>query len=137
MPESADSQSELRTMLLIAYGLFVFALFNGLTAVAGVVLAYLKRDEARGTVWESHYRNLIHVFWIAFFVGIVAFAVLLQAAGGLLFSLFWTNGNPPPYLIGWLIALVPVFYFGGVAFVIWYAYRTLRGLIHAIEAKPY
>jgi len=133
----AQGAADLRAMLLIAYGLFVLAIFNGATAIVGLVLVYVKRDEARGTIWESHFRNLIHVFWIALFVAVIALAVLLQAFGGLAFSLFATNGNPPPLLIGWLIALVPVFYIAAVIFVIWYMYRTLRGLIHAIESKPY
>ena len=133
----AQDSADVRAMLLIAYGLFVLAIFNGATAIVGLVLVYVKRDEARGTIWESHFRNLIHVFWIGLSVAVIALAVLLQAFGGLAFSLFATNGNPPPLLIGWLIALVPVFYIAAVIFVIWYMYRTLRGLIHAIESKPY
>ena len=124
-------------MLLIAYGLFVLAMFNGATAIIGVVLVYVKRDAARGTIWESHSRNLTHLFWISLTVALIALAILLQAFGGLAFSLFATNGNPPPALIGWLIALVPLFWIGGVMFVIWYMYRALRGLVHAIDSKPY
>ena len=138
MSEAATQvDTDLRAVLLIAYGLFVLAMFNGATAIVGVVLVYVKRDAARGTIWESHVRNLTHVFWIGLIVSLIALAILLQAFGGLAFSLFATNGNPPPVLIGWLIALVPVFYVGGVIFVIWYMYRTLRGLVHAIDSKPY
>jgi uncharacterized membrane protein len=133
----AQDSADLRAVLLIAYGLFVLAIFNGATAIVGVVLVYVKRDAARGTIWESHFRNLIHVFWIALFVAVIALTVLLQAFGGLAFSLFATNGNPPPLLIGWLIALVPAFYVGGLLFAIWYMYRTVRGLMHAIESRPY
>ncbi len=128
---------DLRAILLIVYGLFVLATFNGATAIAGVVLAYIKRDAARGTIWESHVRNVIHVFWIALFVAIVALAILLQAFGGLAVSLIATNGNPPPVLIGWLIALAPVFWLGAVIFLVWYLYRTLRGLVRTIESRPY
>lgn len=134
--ETSDD-GDLRAILLIIYGLFVLAAFNGVTAIAGVVLAYIKRDAARGTMWEGHFRNVIHLFWIALIVAIVALAILVQAFGGLAFSLFATNGNPPPQLIGWLILLVPAFWFGAVLFFVWYLYRTLRGLIHTIEAKPY
>jgi len=132
-----SGQAELRTLLLIAYGLFVLAMFNGATAIIGVVLVYAKREAARGTIWESHARNLSHVFWISLSVAVIALAIALQAFGGLAFSLFATNGNPPAALIGWLIALVPAFYIGGVIFVVWYMYRTLRGLIRAIDSQPY
>jgi uncharacterized membrane protein len=133
----APGNAELRTILLIAYGLFVLAIFNGASAIAGVVLVYVKRDEARGTQWQSHFQNLIAVFWISFVVALVALALVLQAFGGLAFSLFATNGNPPPELIGWLVALVPLFYVGGIAFLIWYLYRTLRGLMRALDYRPY
>ena len=129
--------AELRTVLLIAYALFVLAMFNGASAIIGVVLVYVKRDAARGTIWESHCRNLTHVFWISLVVAVIALAILLQAFGGLAFSLFATNGNPPPELIGWLIALVPLFWIGGVIFLVWYMYRTLRGLVRAVDSKPY
>jgi uncharacterized membrane protein len=136
MSEAPDS-ADIRTVLLIAYGLFVLAIFNGASAIVGVVLAYVKRDAARGTIWESHFRNLIHVFWIGLIIAVIALAVLLQAFGGLAISLFATNGNPPPMLIGWLVALVPVFYGGALLFLIWFMYRTMRGLIRTIESKPY
>jgi uncharacterized membrane protein len=138
MAEAATrDDADLRAVLLIAYGLFVLAMFNGATAIIGAVLVYVKRDAARGTVWESHVRNLTRLFWISLTVAVIALAILLQVFGGLAFSLFATNGNPPPALIGWLIALVPLFYVGGVIFVIWYMYRTLRGLVRAIDSKPY
>lgn len=133
----ARVSGDLRTILLVVYGLFLLAMFNGMTAIAGVILAYIKRDEARGTPWEGHFRNIIHVFWIALAVAVVAIALLIEVAGGFAISMFATNGNPPPYVIGWLIALVPVFWLGAVIFFLWYLYRVVRGLVLAIESKPY
>lgn len=130
-------QGDLRTILLIIYGVFLLATVNGATAIAGVVLAYIKRDAARGTMWEGHFRNIIHVFWIAFAIFVIAVAILLQAFGGLAYSLFTTNGNPPPALIGSLIVLAPLFWLGGVLFFVWYLYRMLRGFIRTLDAKPY
>ena len=136
-PVRTAADAELRTILLIAYGLFVLAIFNGASAIAGVVLVYVKRDEARGTEWQGHFQNLIRVFWISAFVFLLAIAVALQAFGGLAFSLFATNGNPPPALIGGLVALVPLFYLAGTFFIFWYLYRTLRGLTRALESRAY
>lgn len=130
-------ESGLRITALIAYGLFVLALFNGATAIAGVILAYLKRDEARGTIWESHFRNLIRVFWISIIVGVLAFAILVPSFGGLIFSMAATNGNPPPALVGMLFFLVPALLAAGTIFAVWYLYRTLRGLIRALDGQPY
>src|SRR5664279_840214 len=78
-----QDEGDLRSILLIIYGLFVLATFNGATAIVGVVLAYIKRDAARGTMWEGHFRNLIHVFWIALVVAIVAISILIEAFCGL------------------------------------------------------
>ncbi len=38
------------------------------------MIAFVKRDEARGTIWESHYRNLLTVFW----AGLIFWAVMLS-----------------------------------------------------------
>ncbi len=38
----------------------------------GVILAYIKRDDARGTIWESHFANQIETFWVSLVIGIVA-----------------------------------------------------------------
>jgi uncharacterized membrane protein len=133
----ADADEDLRAILLIAYSLLVLATFNGLTAIAAVVLAYIKRDAARGTPWESHFRNIIHVFWIAVIVSLVALALALPTFGGLAFSMIATDGHPPPAAIGWAVMLVPVFVIGALIFFVWYLYRILRGLIHTIESKPF
>ena len=133
----AQSGDELRAIVLLIYGLFVFAIFNGATAIVGVVLAYIKRDAARGTIWESHIRNVLALFWVGLFIVMIALILLLQAFGGLAVSLIATDGHPSASVIGWLIALLPAFWICAVIFVVWYLYRTLRGLIRAIEAKTY
>lgn len=135
--ESARDDGGLRVALLIGYGLFAVAPFNGATAIAGVILAYLKRDEARGTVFESHVRNLIHVFWIGVVFAVLLLAVILQGVGGLFYSLFATNGHPPAALVGFLVVLVPALWLVCSVFAIWFYYRTLRGLIRALEDRPY
>lgn len=133
----AYATPDLRSALLIAYVLFVLALFNGATAILGIVLVYIKRGEARGTLWESHARNLIRVFWISVAVFVVLLAALLQGFGGLFFSLYTTNGNPPPALVGALALMVPALALAFILFAVWYLYRTLRGLVRALEGTPY
>lgn len=137
-PRTAPPLGEdLRAIALIAYSLLVLATFNGLTAIAAVVLAYIKRDASRGTPWESHFRNIIHVFWIAVIVSLIALALALPVFGGLVFAMITTDGHPPPAAIGSAVLLIPVFLLGGGIFFVWFLYRTLRGLIHAIEAQPF
>ena len=128
----------LRASLLIAYGLYLTALFTGgLTALAGVILVYARRHDARGTVWQSHCRNLLWVFWLGVVGAAVFVGIVLEGAGSLLFSLFHTEGNPPPELVGGLIALLPLLGLFAVIVTVFYLYRTVRGLIHAIDGRPY
>lgn len=122
--------SDTRMLAIICYGLFILVFTNGLTAIVGVVLAHIKRGDTRGTIWESHFTNLIHVFWIG-----VAFWVLLLTAGLFGVAGLWhmtiTDDFAPP-----LLAL-PILGLAFLIYVIWYLYRMVRGLLFAIENKPY
>lgn len=128
----------LKASLLVAYGLYLAAIFTGgLGAIAGVILVYLRRGDARGTLWQSHCRNLLWVFWISVVVSVLFLGIVLQGAGSLAWSLFHTEGNPPPELVGGLLALVPLLYLSAVLFVVWYLYRTVRGIIRALDSRHY
>jgi uncharacterized membrane protein len=126
-----------RGAALVAYGLYLLAPFNGATAIAGLILAYIKRGDARGTIWEGHFRNLIQVFWISAAVFAAATAVALYAFGGVLFNLAETNGNPPPAVVGMFFLLVPVLWTLGLIWVVWYLYRTMRGFVRALDGRAY
>ena len=49
---------------LIIYVLQLVSLITGITAIIGVVMNYLKRDEVRGTILESHFEWQIKTFWM-------------------------------------------------------------------------
>ena len=111
-PASAGSVAErLRVYSIVVYVLYILAvpsIFS--TMLIGVVIAYWKKGEARGTPFESHFANAIDVFWLALVVGIVA------------------------------IALWPLFFLGALihaALFVWALYRTIKGLLRAVEWEPY
>src|SRR5690625_3838838 len=52
-----------RTLTLIIYILQGLAFFIGLTALVGIIMNYVKRDDVRGTWLESHFRWQIRTFW--------------------------------------------------------------------------
>lgn len=130
----AAKQSGLRTTVMVCYVLYLVALFNGLTALIGVIIAYIKKSDAAGTVWESHFRNLILVFWVllvGFVVGLATLPISLYTIA----ALFETDLTWPaisalafPLLAGLLIYL---------ALFIWFLYRMIRGLIRATEDRAY
>lgn len=94
--------------LVSAGGIVVAAPLVGLLGIIGVVVAYVKRDEAQGTWVASHLRWLIRTFWYSTLWGIV---------GGIVFVLLFIV-----FLLG------PVLAFGiwGLTSV-WVIYRVVRG----------
>jgi len=121
---------ELRSLTIAAYVLFLLAWMNGITAIVGVILAYVKRRDAIGTIWHSHFDNLILVFWViiaGFFLGLLTWPIAL----GVLIAqwpLFWPPTFTLPLLFGFVVFPLMVF---------WYFYRVIRGLIRAVEERPY
>ncbi len=102
--------TDTRMLAIIVYGLYIGAVVTcGLAGVAGVILAYIKRDESRGTIWESHFENAIQAFW--------AWAIL--------------------FVIGVATAWFVVGIFVILAAFVYFLYRTIKGLIAAIESRPY
>jgi uncharacterized membrane protein len=89
-------------------GAFVF----GVPSIIAVVINYLKRDEARGTFLESHFRWQIRTFW---------FALLWFVIGAMLFATF----------IGIPLAVV-IFFAAGM----WAIYRIARGWLALRDRKP-
>ena len=89
-------------------GAFVF----GLPSIIAVVINYLKRDEAKGSFLESHFRWQIRTFW---------FALLWCLMGAFLFVTF----------IGIPFA-VAVFFAAGV----WVIYRIARGWLALRDRNP-
>jgi uncharacterized membrane protein len=89
-------------------GAFVF----GVPSIIAVVINYVKREEARGTFLESHFRWQIRTFW---------FALLWNIIGLLLFATFFGI----PLAVGvWLGAGV------------WAIYRIARGWLALRNRRP-
>jgi uncharacterized membrane protein len=70
---------------LVIYILYLVGFAIGITAIIGVVMAFLSRGKAGGFV-ESHYTWQIRTFWIALVVSIVS-AILFRAGFGFLLML--------------------------------------------------
>ena len=132
LPHSiAVDTSSLRSIVMLCYVLFMIACVNGVTAIIGVIIAYAKRSDAKGTTWESHFNNLILVFW-----AMVGATLLFFLAWPFAFGWWFANG------FVWLrapTAALPLL-FGFILFpvlAIWYLYRVIRGLIRAGEDQAY
>jgi uncharacterized membrane protein len=105
------------TALVSAGGVVVAAPLVGLLGIIGVIVAYVKRDEAAGTWVASHLRWLIRTFWFSTFWGVV---------GGIVFVLLFIV-----FLLGPLLA----FGIWGVT-SLWVIYRVVRGYLLFKDSRP-
>lgn len=74
----------------IVYILYLVAVIFGLTAIIGVIMAYINRNDAPAWV-QSHYQFQIRTFWIGLLISIVGTVTLAFLVGWLilLFALVW------------------------------------------------
>jgi|HubBroStandDraft_1064217.scaffolds.fasta_scaffold175917_2 uncharacterized membrane protein len=92
----------------------------GFTWIVGLVIAYVKRDELKGTLWEGHMTYAIRTAWQA----------LGWGAGGMaLFAVFILGVFPlVPILV--LLGFPIIIMLGLLPF--WFFARSLVGLIKAL-----
>jgi uncharacterized membrane protein len=104
-PASAD---KLRGSILAINILYAAACLLGFTAIIGVVLAYMRRNDTMGTVWEGHVVYAIRTFWLGLAMIVVGTILLVVGVGFIVLAL---------------------------AFV-WYAIRIVRSFLAWSDAKP-
>jgi uncharacterized membrane protein len=97
---------------LVSSGIHVVAPLMGLVGVAGLVVAYVKRDDARGTWVASHLTWLIRTFWFSFLWGVVGTAFAVTIIG--------------------LIVAIPIWAIASI----WVIYRVIRGYLLFKDSKP-
>ncbi|HXJ02341.1 MAG TPA: hypothetical protein VNH44_14055 [Micropepsaceae bacterium] len=128
--DATGGASDLRSLAIVCYVLFLLGGVNGVTTFIGLIIAYVKRRDALGTVWHSHFSNLILVFWVMVGAVVIAFLAWPFAIGAAFLSwpVFWPPALSFPFAF-WFIGMPLV--------VIWYYYRVIRGLLRASEEQSY
>lgn len=71
------------TNVQVIYVLYLVSFVIGVTAVIGIVIAYLNRGKAGGWI-ETHYTWLIRTFWIGLLGGFVSVLLMIVGIGFLL-----------------------------------------------------
>jgi uncharacterized membrane protein len=92
----------------------VGAFLTGWPSIVAVILNYVKRSEARGTVLESHFRWQIRTFWF-----------------GLLWVLLCVLFIVVTFGIGIIVAWLPLAVVG-----LWFIYRVARGWLALNYRRP-
>ena len=97
----------------VVYVLYLVTLISGVTAIIGVVMAYMYRDEAPEWL-RTHYEMQIRTFWIGLlWVGLCMLFVVMTLGLGI--------------LIAWFPLLIVS---------VWFVYRVARGWIRLREGRP-
>jgi uncharacterized membrane protein len=120
------STSEDRTMPAVCYALYLLAFATGITAIIGVIIAYVQRSTA-GPAMHSHYTFLIRTFWLGIVLAIVSCiaGAILMAIGAVLTIV----------LIGFPIMALAGLLFGVAA--VWFGLRCVMGLIYLSRGEAY
>lgn len=73
-------------MLHLVYGLYAGSFVMGVTALIGVIVAYVKRGEAAGTWQETHFTWQIRTFWVALAGSVLGFLTSFVGIGFLILT---------------------------------------------------
>ena len=103
-----DELAALRTITMVIYGLQALSFLMGVSAIVALVINYVKRDEVRGTLYESHFDWQIKSFWWGLLWFVVGMALAVVLVGGLVLFVAY----------------------------IWMIYRVVKGWLKLMDGKP-
>lgn len=104
-----EQLASLRQITLVVYVLQALSFFFGLTAIVGLVINYVKKEDAAGTLYQSHFDWQIRTFWWGLLWSVLG-VILIFALGLGLIVLF----------VAW----------------IWAIYRVVKGWLKWNDRQP-
>lgn len=105
IPESERSAKKLTAII---YALYAASFLVGITAIAAIVMNYIKRNDVAGTFLGSHFRWQIRTFWFGLLWGVLG-AVTMH------------------FIFGFLVL---------IANGVWIIYRIINGWLRLNDNKP-
>ena len=105
---SPEKMKSLRTLTLVVYVLYALSYFTGITAIIGIIINYVKREEVAGTWLASHFSWQIKTFWFGLLWAVIGAATMIIMVG---FAILFAN-------------------------FIWIIYRIIKGWLNLNEDKP-
>jgi uncharacterized membrane protein len=102
-----NDEQGLKTVATVVYALQAAGFFVGITWIVAVIIDYVKKDDAKGSWLESHYRWQIRTFW---------------------FGLLWG-------VIGGILSLIVIGFIVLAADAIWIIYRIVKGWLRLAERR--
>ena len=88
VPNEAQIKS-LRSLTQVVYILYALSYFTGITAIIGIIINYVKKEDVAGTWLESHFRWQIRTFWFGLLWAVIGAATIVILVGmAILFANF-------------------------------------------------
>jgi uncharacterized membrane protein len=106
---TAEQVAGLRQITLVVYILQALSFFFGITAIVGVVINYVKKEDAAGTLYESHFDWQIRTFWWGLAWSVLGFILIFAFGLG---------------FIVWFVAWI------------WMIYRVVKGWLKWNDNQP-
>ena len=100
--------ADAKRLATICYALYAASCLVGLTAIAAIIVNYLKRDDVAGTWVASHFEWQIKTFWYGL-------------AGA---------------IVSWLLMFVLIGFPLLLAVGVWVIYRIVKGWLALADGKP-
>ncbi|WP_082890666.1 MULTISPECIES: hypothetical protein [Eikenella] len=112
-PSVISPTPEQRNYMYVIYGLYALGLLSfALPTIVGAIVAYVKRDDMRGTIYFDHVQFLLRTFWGSL-IGLAVSALLIITFIGMILG-------------------VPLFFL----VCLWYLFRVVAGIVRLIDNKP-
>jgi uncharacterized membrane protein len=108
MEKTAEQLAGLKQITLVIYVLQALSFAFGVTAIVGLVINYIKKDEVAGTYLQSHFDWQIRTFW---------------------WGLLWA-------VIGFILAFVLIGFAVMFAAWVWAIYRVVKGWLKLNDNQP-
>ncbi len=106
--KTAEELAGLKTLTMVVYALQALSFLWGVTGIIGIVISYVKRDDAKGTLYESHFDWQIRTFW------------------------WWLLWSVIGAVTVWLLFGFAILF----AAWVWAIYRVVKGWLKLNEGKP-
>ncbi len=103
-----EQLKSLKDLTQVVYILYALSYFTGITAIVGIIINYVKLDDAAGTWLESHFRWQIRTFWFGMLWAVLGAITIVFVVG---FAILFAN-------------------------FCWVVYRIVKGWLNLSENKP-
>ena len=87
--QTTIDNSDAKTHAIVSYVLLIIGLFTAIPMLFGGIWAMVKRGDALGTIYHSHFTNAIRTFWWTLAWTIIGFILIVIGVGYLILCATW------------------------------------------------